>query len=226
MDSKVALTAAQLTAYKRQGWKVFQPGFDISYKSRWNTPWFFIREFFQNALDEHDEAGNSAIPALAMTAKGAVIEDQGRGLGAESLLLRETKGGGDLRGQFGEGLKFACISAVRQGYVPRIESPSVTIEAHSSIQTVGRIEANLLTFIYKEEQRARTGTKVIIEGYTGELYKDRFTTFLGKPIFSIYDNIGRFIRGDAIYTAPKGRLYVGDIFIKDLGQPSEYSDNV
>jgi len=54
------LTPAQITSRKRSGWKVFQPGFDISYKSHWNTPWFFIREFYQNALDEHDEAGHPA----------------------------------------------------------------------------------------------------------------------------------------------------------------------
>jgi hypothetical protein len=69
------LSLEQLEAYRHQGWKVFQPGFDISYKSQWNTPWFFIREFFQNALDEHDEAGVTARPRLADSSTGVVIED-------------------------------------------------------------------------------------------------------------------------------------------------------
>lgn len=219
------LTPAQLTAYKRKGWKVFQPGFDISYKSHWNTPWFVIREFFQNALDEHDQAGVSTKPSLSMTAKGVVIEDSGRGMGAESLLLRETKGEGDLRGRFGEGLKFACITAVRLGYAPIIESSSVVIQAHASPVTMGRVEATLLTFLYKEQEHARTGTRVTIEGYGGELYRDRFTTFLGKPIFEVEETKGRFPRHHAIYTEPKGRLYAGDIYIRDI-EKSDYSYNL
>lgn len=222
----VALTEEQLGEYRHQGWKVFQPGFDISYKSQWNTPWFFIREFYQNALDEHDIAGVKTKPTITMTPKGIVIEDRGRGLGAESLLLRETKGEQDLRGRFGEGLKFACIAAVRQGYVVHIESPSIAIEAHSSQQVMGKTEVNLLTFIYKEQERATVGTRVTIEGYTGELYKDRFTTFLGKPILEMSKAIGRFERHEAVYMEPKGRLYVGDIFIRDLDAPSNYSYNL
>jgi len=220
------LSPDQLTAYKRKGWKVFQPGFDISYKSHWDTPWFFIREFFQNSLDEHDDAGISIPPTIKLSTKGLVIQDQGRGLGAESLLLRESKGEKDLRGRFGEGLKFACITAVRLGYIPVIESGSVIIRAYASPMTAGRIEANLLTFIYKEQNETRTGTTVTIEGYTGELYKDRFTTFLGKPIYSNPESVGRFDRREQIYTSPKGRLYVGDIYVRDLESPSDYSYNL
>ncbi len=219
------LTPAQLTAYKRKGWKVFQPGFDISYKSHRNTPWFVIREFFRNALDEHDQAGVSAIPSLLLSAKDAVIEDQGRGLGAESLLLRESKGEMDLRGHFGEGMKFACITAVRLGYTPVIESPSVTISAHASPVTMGRAEATLLTFLYREQEQARKGTKVTIEGYKGELYRDRFTTFLDKPIFTLVGKSGRFERKHSIYAEPKGRLYVGDSYMLDR-EKSAYSYNL
>lgn len=223
----VILTPTQLTAYRRRGWKVFQPGFDITYKSQWSTPWFFIREFFQNALDEHDSVGISGqLPKLENGRSGVVIEDQGRGLGAESLLLREVKGEGDLRGRFGEGLKFACIAAVRLGYTPVIESPSVLIEAHISPVTMGKVEANLLTFIYKESERTRTGTMVTIEGYRGELYRDRFTQFIGEPITSRERKVGRFMRQSSVYLNPKGRLYVGDIFIRQFTHPTDYSYNL
>jgi hypothetical protein len=225
------LTPEQLAARQRSGWKVFQPGFDMSYKSHWDTPWFFIREYFQNALDEHDEAGilekkaNKEPPLLVMQAKGAVIADKGRGIGAESLLLRETKERSDLRGRFGEGMKFACIAAVRQGYTPVIESANVIIEACVSPLTMGRVEANMLTFLWKEPSKARTGTTVTVEGYHGTLFKDRFTTFLDPPIFTWVNAIGRFIRRYGIYTKPAGRLYVGDIYIRDLEKAS-YSYNL
>lgn len=219
------LTPAQLVAYKRKGWRIFQPGFDMSYKSHWDTPWFIIREFFQNALDEHDQAGIKAVPSLSLGLKGVVIGDRGRGLGAESLLLREAKGEGDLRGRFGEGLKFACIAAVRLGYTPLIESANVVIEAHASPLTMGKVEATLLTFLYKEQASPRVGTTVTIQGYRGDLFKDRFTTFLDKPLTTVSNIIGRFSRQDAVYDNPKGRLYVGDIYIRDL-EKAEFSYNL
>ena len=220
------LTPAQLASRKRSGWKVFQPGYDITYKSHWNEPWFFIREFYQNALDEHDEVGITAIPTLTQTAKGVVIQDQGRGLGAESLLFRETKGQMDLRGHFGEGLKLACLPAVRLGYTPHIESPNATIEAWASPTTFGKAEVNLLTFLFKEvEGTKRTGTKITIEGYTGDIYKDRFVQFLKPPIFQGKKRVGRFNRFESIFTSPKGRLYVGDIYVRDL-ENTQYSYNL
>jgi hypothetical protein len=220
------LSPEQIETYKKQGWRVFQPGFDVSYKSQWNTPWFIIREFFQNALDEHDEAGISAKPRLAGSSKGVVIEDRGRGLGAESLILRETKGGGDLRGRFGEGLKFACISAVRQGFTPVIESANVTIRAYASPSVMGKAQLNLLTFLFKETAGSRLGTLVTIEGYHGTLYTENFTTFLGSPIAWKDTQIGRFVRREAVYSNPKGNLYVGDIFIKKFDKPTSYSYNL
>lgn len=84
------LTAAEFEALKASGWHALDTTCDISYKSH-RTMWHAIREFVQNALDEHDEAGISALPALKRTPQGLLIADQGRGLGAEALLLRETK---------------------------------------------------------------------------------------------------------------------------------------
>jgi hypothetical protein len=218
------LTKEQITSYKRRGYKVLPTLFGLGYKSQWNTPWFFIREFYQNALDEHDEAKIKAIPKLERGSEGVFIEDQGRGLGAEALLMAETKAeAGDLRGRFGEGLKFACIVAVRMGYTPIIESKHGIIEAHSSMYALGGSgEKPVLTFCYKAAEKARTGTRVTIKGYHGETYNDRFTTFLtGKPLATAEAGTeGRFTRKVAVYdkqaTSNEGRLYVGDIFIRAL----------
>ena len=166
-------------------------------------------------------------PEAAVEFEEAVryYRDQGRGLGAESLLLRESKGQNDLRGRFGEGLKFACITAVRLGYTPHIESSNVVIEAYASPVTMGKVEANLLTFIYKEQTKSKVGTTITVEGYTGELFMGRFTQFIGAPIFKNLKNIGRFDRQESIYDSPGGRLYVGDIYVRDI-EDSEYSYNL
>jgi hypothetical protein len=221
----VNLTLEQLKDLHRQGWKDFKSPFDLSYKSHWNTPWFIIREFYQNALDEHDEAEVVMPPVLKKGTEGVIIEDYGRGLGAESLLMRETKGQADLRGQFGEGLKFACLAAVRQGFTPVIESEHILIEGHSLKERMGKTDVNLLIFLWKEARYPRKGTKVTIKGYFGELYTDRFTPYLGRPMVTFSQEFGRFNRKHAIYRQPAGRLYVGDIFIRDL-EKSKYSYNL
>lgn len=210
------LTLEQLKDAHRQGWKDFKSPFDLTYKSHWDTPWYIIREFYQNALDEHDEANVVMPPVLKQGPEGVIIEDYGRGLGAESLLMRETKGAADLRGQFGEGLKFACLAAVRQGITPVIESGHITIEAHSFREKMGRADVNLLIFLWREARQPRTGTKVTLKGYHGELYTDRFTSYLGPPLVTFEDKLGRFTRQHAVYRHPAGRLYVGDIFIRKL----------
>ncbi|MDD3102544.1 MAG: hypothetical protein PHE59_05365 [Patescibacteria group bacterium] len=217
------LTPAQVTTYKRKGWKVLTTTFDLTYKKHWDTPWFFIREFYQNALDEHDEAGVKEAPSIRQGSAGAVIEDHGRGLGAESLLMRETKVQDDLRGQFGEGLKFACIAAVRMGYTPVIESSRITIEAHSIQQVMGGQPVQLLTFLWKETSGRSSGTQATIKGYHGNLYTDRFIQFIGKPVAYFGREMGRFLRQDQLFREPRGRLYVRDIYIRDLTSDFSYN---
>ena len=155
---------------------------------------------------------------------GIIIEDRGRGLGAEALLMRETKVQDDLRGQFGEGLKFACIAAVRMGYTPVIESSRITIEAHSIQQVMGGQPVQLLTFVWKETTGRSSGTKATIKGYRGDVYSDRFVQFIGKPVAYFGREIGRFLRHDELFTSPRGKLYVRDIYIRDLA--SDYSYNL
>lgn len=224
------LSREDIASYRKEGWKVIQTLIGMSYKATvWNNSWFFVREFYQNALDEHDEAGVAMPPVIEMQAEGMVIRDQGRGIGAESLLLAETKASaGDLRGQFGEGLKFACVTAVRMGYTPVFESEHGTIEAHQSVYSLGRKSEKVLTFLYKASSRSPSGTKVTVKGYHGDLYLDRFTTYLGKPLARTVvqpgKETGRFAREWAVYNQPPGRLYVGDIYIRDI--PSKFSYNM
>jgi hypothetical protein len=235
----LVLTDELLEQYARQGWKIFTPGYDLSYKRHWDSDWYIVREFYQNALDEHDEAGVSTLPRLDLYSRGVgepltlVIEDHGRGIGAESLLLRETKGSQDLRGQFGEGLKFACLTAVRRGYGIHIESPHVEILSGVHHTVMGTKEVALLVFLWRPLGKRSLGTRVEISEYLGELYLDRFIplippTMVSNFCLSPWFEVGRFDRRYTILTPPENRLYVRDIYVRELGRenPSPFSYNL
>lgn len=222
------LTIAEFEKLKAAGWNSLDTTYDVSYKSHWKM-WHAIREFYQNALDEHDEAGIKVLPTLSGTAQGLLIADQGRGLGAEALLLRETKrAAGDLRGQFGEGLKFACITALREGYGVKISSPLYSIRPIlRDYQMVGK-SFQIVSFLWKENRSSQVGTQIIIEGYKGETYRERFFP-LARAAGYTRDvatvKFGRFDRTFSINSAPApvNSLYVGDLYVRDLGEDSKAS---
>ena len=222
-----SLTTAEFAAQKRAGWKALDTNYDLSYKSHW-TMWHVIREFYQNALDEHDEAKVEAIPTITRATKGLAIRDQGRGLGAEALLLRETKSSaGDLRGRFGEGLKLACIVALREGYLLEIKSPSYRIRPIlRDYEMVGK-SFQIVSFMWKAEAATTVGTEIVLVGYTGPDYKERFFQFLSGPnaYKAATATYGRFLRTFHILTKPTNSLYVGDIYVRPISQtnPSPYS---
>lgn len=232
------LDDTQIEDLQRQGWRIFEPGYDLSYRSYWNTPWYIVREFYQNALDEHDEIGLfDVIPTITQEPIGLVIRDQGRGIGAESLLLRETKVNDDLRGKFGEGLKFACLAALRLGYDLTITSSEVEIRVAEHQTTFGKKTVNLLAFLWKLVEEPHIGTTVVIGGYHGSDYKDRFIPLLRNeyiPSSKIFEErekqVGRFDRQNLLINDPacENQLYVRDIYVKELSErhPSRFSYNL
>lgn len=225
------ITIAEFEKLKAQGWNSLDTTYDVSYKSHW-TMWHAIREFFQNALDEHDEAGISTLPTLKKTTEGLLIADQGRGIGAEALLLRETKrAAGDLRGQFGEGLKFACITTLREGYDVRISSPLYSIRPILRDYPMVGKSFQIVSFLWKAEASSSIGTQILIKNYQGADYRERFFPFVRSPTtFDVNTAmIGRFTRKVSITTTPSNSLYVGDIFVRKLAEGakgSPYSYNL
>ena len=221
-----ALADADLSPLRRQGWEALDTTFDLSYKSHWDM-WHAIREFVQNALDEHDDQGIAAPVFLGRRDGALVIEDQGRGLGAQALLMRETKrGAGDLRGQFGEGLKFACIVTLRQGYDVEIASPQFVIRPIVRVRTIAGESLQLVSFLYKDIPGTSRGTRITVRGYSGPDYSDRFWPFLMMKstrsnsdllTWGVSQTLGRFNRNLSITTVVSNRLYVGDIYVRDLG---------
>lgn len=226
----MVLTDADIERERKAGWGVFPSPYDITYKSHWGDPWYFVREFYQNGLDEHDEARVTFPPKMYMGPDGLVIEDSGRGIGAESLLLRETKEKLDLRGMFGEGLKWATICALRLGYEPYIVSPKVEIRAVIHDTTFGVTKVQLVTYLWRSNSPREVGTKVVIRGYYGPTFEDRFVSFLSphNVISARQKTIGRFPREESILSHPSNKLYVRDIYVRDLHpeHPSRFSYNL
>ena len=101
---------------------------DPAYAGAWGLQ-EALREFFQNAADEQDRD-----PAHAMlvkyTSRGGgmvTIVTPGVVLDRRVLLLGQTsKGDGQSRGKFGEGLDLALLAAVRAGHEVRIENGGET----------------------------------------------------------------------------------------------------
>jgi len=207
-------------------YKTFGTLYTPGYRTYWGD-WEIVRELFQNSLDEHDELGIRAIPVLDLTSEGLIIKDYGRGLGIEGLLFKERKVTEDLRGTFGEGLKIACNTALRLGYDVVIESPTRSIEAVYARRKVNGEELEL-HFIAKPQRPGIIGTTTLIKGYTGPLFRDRFTQFIPAPVHTKEITVGRFSRLNAIYREPPNRLYVRDIYVKDLStdRPSRFSYNL
>jgi len=207
-------------------YKTFGTLYTPGYRTNWGR-WHLVRDLFQNSLDEHDELGITAIPVLDLTPEGLVIKDYGRGLGVEGLLFKERKVAGDLRGTFGEGLKIACNTALRLGYDVQIESPMRSIEAVYVRREVNGEELELY-FIAKPQRPGVIGTTILVKGYDGPLFCDRFTQFISPPLHTRPLTVGRFSRLDAIYTEPANRLYIRDIYVRDLSKdsPSSFSYNL
>jgi len=219
------ISEAELRALPPQ-YKILGTLYTPGYRTHWGN-WHIVRELYQNSLDEHDELGIRAIPVLDRVPEGIVIKDYGRGIGVEGILFKERKVTGDLRGTFGEGLKIACNAALRQDYEMQIESPIRSIEP-VYVRTEVDGQELVLYFISRPQRPGIIGTTILIKGYTGPLFLDRFTQYISPPVHTRPITIGRFTRQDAILREPPNRLYIRDIYVRDLSEhaPSRFSYNL
>lgn len=94
------------------------------YVRDWNV-WEAIREFLQNALDSQDLGYESSITYVTNTKQPQLrIITEGITIDRDTLLLGTTSKAGrsDQRGEFGEGMKLACLVLTRNGLGVRIKS--------------------------------------------------------------------------------------------------------
>lgn len=210
------------------GWESIVTGYELSYKSRWDSPWFIVREFMQNALDEHDVAGIIDLPTIAKENGNVIIRDQGRGIGAEALLLRETKNAQGLRGAFGEGLKWACICALRMGYEIKITSPRVEIIPSVKKTSLGLAkDVDLVVFNWRNREAQGQGTEVEITGLK-HLYKGNVFCHIPLPARKSFKTSVTFqgrVRWDSVSLLNKhtNQLFVRDIYARQIGPDTKES---
>jgi len=210
------------------GWYELMTPYAMNYKSSWNNAWFTVREFMQNALDEHDDAEIVGGPRMWKEGSTVIIEDRGRGVGVECLLMRELKQNNPkLRGVFGEGLKWACLCGLRLGMKIHIRSPHLEVVpfiARTANFGGTQESIDLMAFKWRSIQSdnghgATTGTRVTIKNYPGpDTFETRFFPF--THIAHRFD----WTRGDGVTTTiglalnTANSLYVKDIFVRLLDQ--------
>jgi len=231
LAGRIDITEDDIVRLRAEGWDYIPTNMPETYRPYW-TLWHAIREFVQNALDETEDFD------MRLTSEGLVISDQGEGFLAADLLLHYREKPRWARGQFGEGLKIACVVCLRSGYPVYIWTKGKVIRPlflRKRFIERGEIhEARVIYFFWKEFPRER-GTTVLIQGYTGELYLDRFVQRLPQEsfIFNLPGEIEGHRYTDSIIDYPVGtagprthRLYVRDIYVTDFWAPTLYSYNL
>ncbi len=180
--------------------------------------WEVIRETVQNSLDA------TGTVSIEKTTDGLLITDKGKGFNALNLLMGTTTKSKCMRGRFGEGLKIAMLAALNLNYQVDIVTDSMhitpqwkTIEIEEPA-TGEIVKAEIMVFKYSKIQPVG-GTRLLIKGYTGDTYLDRFNLEYNKKIIFKRDTD---LCEDKQYPSymidePVKRIYVRNIYVQDIG---------
>jgi len=221
LAGRIDITDEDLPRLKAEGWDYIPTNITSEYRPYWEM-FHAIREFIQNSLDETETFD------IRMTAEGLEISDQGSGFLVTDLLFHFREKPKWARGQFGEGLKIACLVCLRNGYPLYIWTTDKVIRPlflRKIFTERGVVhETRVIYFFWHTFPRER-GTTVLIQGYKGEMFLDRFVQKLPSQsfVFSRQGKIDdhRFTHSMIDYpvgTAGIGphRLYVRDIYVTDI----------
>lgn len=204
------------------------------------TMWEVLREFIQNALDETNE-----FPEISHSPEDEtlIIHDNGKGFHVINLLLGESSKLVETctRGAFGNGLKFAVLTALSLGKVVTVKTQNFHISYYpETIEVVGK-KATIMSYEVYEISKVK-GTTVYISPITKSEYKTIQNTIneymihrtkdfkvsnkkvLHSKQYSLCPNLYW-----AILDEPKKKIYLRDIFLTDekkLGKKLIYSYNI
>jgi len=220
------ISEADLRAYLDQGWNVIYTNISLEDRPEWGM-WECIRELVQNALDE--TGGYRTRRGKVQGKPTLFVEDDGKGMFMVNLIMGSGQKPSWARGRFGEGLKYACLVALREGYDVEIETVGATIlpvileKEIFEPRTKRSVVVPILSFLYRSSDR-KQGTSVAIIGYDGIDFSDRFAVnrkdvivsynlFVSKEPKVVYKV--QMFSGDE---DPPGvrRLYVRDIYVADM----------
>lgn len=182
----------------------------------WNE-WEVVREVVQNALDA------TGTVSIEKTTDGLLITDKGKGFNALNLLMGTTSKSKCERGRFGEGLKIAMLAALNLNYQVDIVTDSMhiipqwkTLEIEEPA-TGEIVKAEIMVFKYSKISPVG-GTRVLIKGYTGNTYLDRFNLEYNKKIVFKRDTDTCDDKQYPSYMIdePMKRIYVRNIYVQDI----------
>jgi len=179
----------------------------INYRKHWGE-WEAIREITQNMMD------SSKSFQTKQTEDGLLLSDNGSGIKKRHFLLGVSEKEKGARGKFGEGLKLALIVLKRLGYEIEITSKNLFVV----VDTAKMEGEDCLKLTIDSSPNNVTGTQILIRGYTGETYENKFVNENNKEI--IYNcKYGQIIKEE------EPSLYVRDIFVCSL-ENAIYSYNL
>lgn len=220
------LTDHEIQLYLEEGWyPPIQTNISLDDRPEWGM-WECIREIVQNSLDEtgayrsERRTDDEDRPVL-------VISDDGGGMYITNLLLGSGTKPQWARGRFGEGLKFGCLVALREGYDVDIYTVGTHIKPFVHLRAIPEPrmeitkEVQVLSFLYRKFER-EVGTSVEIAGYDGDDYSegfavDRPAAFATEEPYAEAPPQVKIKR--AIFDDPAEdpkRLFVRDIYVMDL----------
>lgn len=180
-----------------------------SYVSSWGV-WEAVREIMQNGLDEQDQYRHE----LVVSHKDGVlsVKNFGANLDAKALLIgHTTKTGTELRGQHGEGLNLAMLSASRAGRKMRIETPDEIWTP--SLNYSPEYQERVLHVNIRKRRKPSDCVEVLIDvtQQEWEMYKNNFIYLLDIE----EECIIKTYRGDIFLEKEfQGRIYVKGIFVE------------
>jgi len=231
LAGRIDITEDDIVRLRAEGWDYVPTNMPSTYRPYWEM-FHAIREFVQNSLDETETFD------IRLTSEGLEISDQGMGFLVPDLLLHYREKPSWARGQFGEGLKIACIVALRNGFPLYIWTTEKVIRPLFLLKRFierGEVhEARVVYFFFHTFPRER-GTTILIQGYKGELFLDRFVQKLPSQslVFSRQDEIDDHRFTHSMIDYPVGttgpgthRLYVRDIYVSDFWEPTLLSYNL
>jgi len=231
LAGRIDITDEDIPRLKAEGWDYIPTNITSGYRPYWEM-FHALREFVQNSLDETETFD------IRMTAEGLEISDQGSGFLVTDLLFHYREKPKWSRGQFGEGLKIACVVCLRNGFPLYIWTTDKIIRPlylRKRFVERGVVhEARVIYFFWHIFPKQR-GTTVLIQGYKGEMFLDRFVQKLPSQsiAFSRQSEIDDHRFTHSMIDYPVGttgpgthRLYARDIYVADFWEPTLLSYNL
>ena len=162
-----------------------------------------LRELIANALDACAEDKVS----ISWNGGLAVIEDEGKGLRRENLVIGNSGSReiGTAIGTFGEGLKRACLALSKGGRRTVVETVGFTAEA--AIERSAVLNSDVLVMRIRENSRT-IGTRITARA-------DEFELEEAKSMFLAFDGERKEI-ADGLYEGGESAVYVNGAMVRKI----------